>query len=522
VAAAAAFLEQATALTPDPRRRGLRALAAAETMLRAGAFDGALVLLTTAAETPLDALSRARVDLLRGQIAFASRHGAEAASLLLAAARRLEPLDDQLARETYLEAFSAARLAGRAGEACAAELADAVRRLPPRSGEVDLVLESLAARFTDGYAAAVPVRRRVVKAFRRDDLPAETGLRWLWLASSDAAELWDEAGWMSLSTRHNELARAVGALSVLPLTLHSRAVAHVLAGEFAAAEALISELDAVQHATGTTLAPYSALGLAAWRGREQELTDLIAMTLGGMVARGEGVGLLNTQWARAVLANGHGRFQDAVVAGQEAAAHPNHAGPASWALSELVEAGVKSGQPELARDAFAHLEPVTRASGTDWALGIQARAQALLSDDERDHREAIERLGRTRVRGELARAQLLYGEWLCLQDGRGADARAQLRLAFDQLTQIGADAFAERARRGLQATGESVRRPANGRHEALTAQETHIARLAADGHTNPEIAARLFLSPRTVEYHLHKVFGKLGISSRRELADALP
>jgi DNA-binding CsgD family transcriptional regulator len=524
LAATAAFLEQATALTPDPARRGMRALAAAEAMLRAGAFDTALVLLTTAEEAPLDELPRARIDLLRAQIAFASSHGSEAAPLLLAAARRLEPLDEALARETYLEAFSAAILAGRASRSRGAEVAQAARRLPPpqRPRIGDLLLDSQTAVFTEGYAAATPVRQRAVRAFRSDELTLEEGLRWLWLASSEAAKLWDDESWTVLSARHVDMARAAGALSVLPLTLHSRAVAHVFAGELDAASSLVAELDAVQQATGTTLAPYAALTLAAWRGREQEVVDLLDAKLAEVAARGEGAAALVAQWARAVLWNGLGRHDEAMLAAREAAEHRHDSAPAYWGLSELVEAGVRSGRPELAVDAFARLEPITRAGGTDWALGIQARAHALLSDGEaaeRLYREAIERLGRTRLRGELARARLLYGEWL-RRMGRRVDAREQLRAAYELLASIGAEAFAERARRELLATGETVRRLTSETPDVLTPQEAQIARLAAEGHTNPEIGVRLFISPRTVEYHLRKVFTKLGISSRKELRAA--
>ncbi len=523
MAAAAAFLEQATALTPDPARRGMRALAAAEAMLRAGAFDTALVLLTTAAEAPLDELPRARVGLLRAQIAFASGHGGEAAPLLLAAARRLEPLDDALARETYLEAYSVARLTDPVS---VADVARSAGRLPPapRQSRTSLLLDSMTALYTDGYATAVPIRQRAVRAFRSDELTVEEGLRWLWLASTEACVLWDDESWAVLAARHVDMARAAGALSVLPLTLHSRAVAHVFAGELDTAESIVAELDAVQHATGTTLAPYGALGLAAWRGREREAGDLVDAALDALPARGGSVVLLITQWTRAVLANGLGRHDEALLAAREAAEHPHDAAIVHWGLSELVEAAAKSGRPEPAAGAFARLEPITRAAGTEWALGVQARAQALLSDGEeaeRLYREAIERLERTRVRGELARARLLFGEWLRLQ-GRIVDARAQLRIAFDLLTRVGAEAFAERARRELVATGETVRGPAPEVREALTPQETQIARLAAAGHTNPEIGAQLFISPRTVEYHLRKVFGKLRIGSRRELADALP
>jgi DNA-binding CsgD family transcriptional regulator len=279
----------------------------------------------------------------------------------------------------------------------------------------------------------------------------------------------------------------------------------------------------VQKATGTTLAPYGALGLAAWRGREPGVGDLIEATLDEVVARGEGAGRLATQWARSVLANGLGRYDEAMLAAREAVEYPHDAAPVYWGMSELVEAAARSGRQELAADTFARLEAITAAGGTDWALGIQARAHALLSDGDaadRLYREAIERLGRTRLRGEFARARLLYGEWLRRTRQR-AEARNQLRAAHDTFSRIGAEAFAERARRELLATGERVHRRAVETLYVLTAQETQIARLAAEGHTNPEIGSQLFISPRTVEYHLHKVYGKLGISSRRELGSAL-
>jgi DNA-binding CsgD family transcriptional regulator len=307
---------------------------------------------------------------------------------------------------------------------------------------------------------------------------------------------------------------------VLPLTLHSQAVAHVLAGELDAAASLLAELDTVEQATGMSLAPYAALALAAWRGHESEVVHLIEATLDEIVARGEGVGVLITQWARAVLANGLGRYDEAVLAAREAAEHPHDPAPASWGLSELVEAAARSGQPELAADAFERLEVITRLGDTDWALGIQARARALRSDgDAAEHlyRDAIERLARTRLRGELARAHLLYGEWL-RRENRRVDARAQLREAHDMFNRIGAEAFAERARRELRATGETARKRSDGARGVLTPQEAQIAQLAQNGLSNPEIGAQLFISPRTVQYHLHKVFLKLEITSRNQLA----
>jgi DNA-binding CsgD family transcriptional regulator len=523
LAAAAAFLERATALTPAPARRGARALAAAEAMLRAGAFEEALVLLTTAEEAPLDDRSRAHIDLLRAQVAFASRpassHGGEAVSLLLAAARRLEPFDDALARETYLEAFSAATLTDRAE---GPRVARAARRLPPvptRSRPVDLLLDSMTALYTDGYSAAKPIRQRAVRAFRSDDLTVEEGLRWLWLASVEAAELWDDESYWVLSARHVELARAAGALSLLPLTLHTQAVAHVFAGELDAAASLVAELDAVEQATGTTLAPYAAMTLAAWRGREQELVNLVDAKLGEVVARGEEAGVHIAQWARAVLANGLGRYDEAVRAAGEAAEHPHASVLVDWNRCELVEAAARSDMTELAADALGRLSRITQASGTDWALGLEARSRALLSDGdaaERLYREAVERLGRTRLRGELARARLLYGEWL-RREHRRVDAREQLRAAHEMFSRMGAQAFAERARRELRATGETVRRLTPETRDVLTPQEAQVARLARDGLSNPEIGAQLFISPRTVQYHLHKVYVKLDLTSRNQL-----
>jgi DNA-binding CsgD family transcriptional regulator len=320
------------------------------------------------------------------------------------------------------------------------------------------------------------------------------------------------------------MARASGALSELPLALNSRAVVHLFAGELDAVASVLQELNAVQEATGMNLAPYGELGLAAWRGRELEARDRIEAAMGDVVSRGEGVGVTNAQWSKALLLNGLGRFPEAVVAARQAAEQPHELASANWGLSELVEAAARSGQPELAADAFARLEVMTNAAGTDWALGTQARAHALLTDGgaaERLYREALERFGRTRQRAELARSRLLYGEWL-RESRRRVDAREQLRAAHELFAGIRAEAFAERARRELLATGETARRQTSETRDVLTPQEAQIARLAAEGETNPEIGARLFISPRTVEYHLHKVFRKLNVSSRSELAEALP
>jgi DNA-binding CsgD family transcriptional regulator/tetratricopeptide (TPR) repeat protein len=526
LAAAAAFLERATELTPDPGRRVQRALDAAQAKLQAGAFDQALVLLATAEAGPLDELQRARIDLLRAQIAFASSRGNEATPLLLAAARRLEPLDVELAHETYLDAFSAAMFAGRlASGPGLREVALAARGAPRshRSRRGDILLDGLAVLFTDGYAAATPISRRALRAFCSEDISVEEGLRWLWLASVIAADLWDDESWNVLSARHVKIARDAGALSELSLALNSRTVVHLFAGELTAAASLVEEARAVTEATGTGLAPYGALHLAAWQGSEGEAGELFEATMSETVPRGEGIGVTVTQWARALLSNGLGRYNEALVAARQAAEYPHELAAPNWGLTELIEAASRRGMTELAADALQQLSEMTRASSTDWALGVESRSRALLSDGdtaERLYRKAIEHLDRTRVRMELGRAYLLYGEWL-RRERRRVEAREALRTAHDMFGRFGALAFAERARRELQATGETVRKRTVEAHDVLTAQEAHVARLAADGHTNPEIGARLFISARTAEYHLHKVFSKLDIGSRRQLRGRL-
>jgi DNA-binding CsgD family transcriptional regulator len=527
LAAAAAFLEQATTLTPSPARRGQRALAAAQAKHQAGAPDAALGLLATAQAGPLDELQRARVDLLQAQIAFTVNRGRDAPPLLLRAAKRLEPLDVGLARETYLEAVFAATFVGRlASGGGLLEVAQAARGAPASSKPrraADLLLDGLALLNTEGHAAGMPMLRRALTAFRGAGISRDEGLRWLWLACRAAVALWDDETWELLSTRHVRLARDAGALSVLPMALISRMGVHLWTGELARAASLNHEVEAVTDATGSHLAPYGALGLAAFRGREAEASELIENSMKGIVARGEGQGLALIDWTSAVLYNGLGRYDDALNAAQQAGEHAEEL-PFAWGLVELIEAATRSGKAAGAEDALERLSETTRASGTDWALGIEARSRALLSEGEtaeRLYREAIDRLRRTRVRWALARAHLLYGEWL-RRERRRLDAREQLRTAHEMFVTMGMEAFAERAERELLATGEAARKRAVETRGELTAQETQIARLARNGLSNLEIGARLFISPRTVQYHLHKVFTKLGISSRTQLHRVLP
>jgi DNA-binding CsgD family transcriptional regulator len=527
LAAAAAFLERAAGLTVEPTRRGERALAAAQAKQQAGAPDAALGLLAIAEEGPLDQLQRARVDLLRAQIAFAVNRGSDAPPLLLRAAKRLEPLDVTLARETYLDAFGAAMFAGRLATGSGVLNVATTARAAPSSSQPprapDLLLDGLARRFTDGYAAGTPMLKRALGAFRSKDLPREEGLRWLWLACTTAVDLWDDETWEVLADRHLQLVRDAGALALLPIALSTRGAVHMYAGELSAAAALLEEVKAVTEATGSPLAPHGALALAAIQGHEAEAAQLIDATVSDVERRGEGIGLAVVHWASSLLYNGLGRYEDALTAAQKANEKSEAQVGAMWAPVELVEAATRSGRPDRAAVALQELTDMTHASSTDWALGIEARSRALLSENEaaeRRYREAIDRLGRTRVRVELARAHLLYGEWL-RRERRRRDAREQLRTAHELFASMGMEAFAERAARELLATGERARKRTVETSGQLTAQETQIARLARDGLANSEIGVRLFISPRTVEYHLHKVFTKLDISSRNQLDPAL-
>jgi DNA-binding CsgD family transcriptional regulator len=522
IAAAAAFLQRAAALTQDPARRAQRALVAAQAKLQAGAFESAAALLAMAEAGPPDELRHARTDLLHAEIAFVQSRGSEAPPLLLAAARRLERLDAALARETYLDAVAAAIFAGRLARGPGLrEVAAAARGAPaPQLPRVpDRLLDALAVRLTDGYSASAPMMQRVLRAFCDEEIPVQEGLRWLWLASVLAADLWDDERWHVVATRHVTITREAGALSELPGALDSRAAVHLFAGELAAAATLVEEGRTVCAAIGSNPARVGPLGLAAFRGREREARTLIDATLSEAVPRGQGAGVTVAHWFHALLCNGLGRYEEALTAAQVAAKHQEEFSAPRWGLVELVVAAARSGAPELASDALEQLSETTRASGTDWALGVEARLRALLSDGdaaERLYREAIERLARTRVRVELARAQLVYGEWL-RREQRRVDAREHLRTAYEMFSHMGVEGFAERARRELLATGGTARRRTEETRGVLTPQEAQIARLARDGLSNPQIGAQLFISPRTAQYHLHKVFLKLDITSRAQL-----
>jgi DNA-binding CsgD family transcriptional regulator len=527
MAAAAAFLEEAVRLTLDPALRTERALAAAQAKHDAGSPEAALALIATADSGPFDELRHARVDLLRAQIAFATRRGSDAPPLLLKAGRQLEPLDVGLARETYLEALTAAVIVGRLSRgADMIEVAKAALAAPAQSTPraADLLLDGLALLVTDGRAKATPILKRAVSAFRNDEsLSTHELLRWLWLAGRVAQDLWDDESWEVLCTQHVRLARQTGALVVLPIALRSRIFQHGLWGEVDEGAALTGEAEAVSEAIGTQLAAYGTVALAALQGREGEAAELAEATLDDVESRGEGMGVGISHFTTALLYNGLGRYAEAMTEAEHACEHED-LGVISWALTELIEAAARCGRHEIAADALERLSLTAQAGATDWALGVQARSRALVSDDgtaEALYREAIGRLGRTRVRVELARSHLVYGEWL-RRERRRAEAREQLRTAYEMLSEMGVEAFAERARRELAATGETARKRTDETRDELTAQEAQIARLARDGLSNPEIGAELFISPRTVKYHLRKVFTKLDINSRHELLTALP
>ena len=529
LAASAAFLQRSVALTAEPGRRADRALAAALAYLHAGAFDVALGLLARAEAHAVDDLQRARVEQLRGQVEWASVSGREAPVLLLQAARRLESLDAELARETYLYAWVASHLAGPlAGPGgLLLEVSRAAQAAPRPAGAprpCDLLLDGLTTMIVQGRAAAEPAIRRAVNAFLGDQVSGEEWLQWGILAQMAAMAAWDFGSWVALSARHVELARALGALAPLSIALNGRGSVATHCGDLETATSLAAEKDVVNEVTGIRLAATCDLLLAGYRGRPAEAVPLFTATREDSTARGEGLAVQMAGWSAAVLYNGLGRYAEALAAAEPSTEETYSPLSTQLVLPELIEAAVRTGRADLASEALGRLSAMTTIEGSDWAKGLEGRSRALVSEGreaEQCYAEAVERLGRTPLRLERARAHLLYGEWL-RRDNRRLDARHQLHAAYHLFTAIGAEAFAERARSELLATGEKVRQREVDTYSQLTPQEEHIVRLARDGQTNPEIAAELFLSTRTVEWHLRKVFAKLGITSRRDLHNTLP
>ena len=529
-AAASAFLERAVALSPDPGRRAQRALAAATAKRDAGALSATVALLVAVEHGPPDARRSAEARRLRGQLALDLQHGAEASRLLLAAAQALEPLDIARARQTHLEALAAAMWAdGLDGTDLLVAAARAARAAPPGPQPprpVDLVLEALALRFTEGFTAAAPMLIRALDVLRRERVDVTAG-RWLWTAGNNAGgiialELFDSEARYALGVAQVDAARANGALVQLPVGLHYLAHTNLLAGELATAAAQIDESRSITSATGNPPVAYTELALAAFQGRETEASELIRDTIRTATANGQGRIVSFATYASAVLYNGIGRYEAARDAAWRVIER-DVIGYGSLVIAELAEAASRTGDVELVHHALAWIQERTAASPTPWATGIEARIGALSSDgDDADrlYRESITLLGGTRLRAELARGHLLYGEWL-RRERRRVDARKHLVIAHDMLAVMGLEGFAQRAARELLATGATARKRTSATRDQLTAQENLIARLASEGLTNPEIGVQLFLSPRTVEYHLRKVFTKLGISSRAQLPDLL-
>lgn len=538
IAAAAAFLERAAVLTADPQLRGARALAAAGAKRDAAAPESARELLALAERAPLSDLQQAQVARLRAQMDFVSSRAGEAgapavrdtARALLDAARRLEHLDEYASRESYLETLAALLYAGRLGEpdtltrAAEAALA-ALGRESELSRAVDFLLKGIAERIIQGVTAgADPLRIGLDHMCVHAAADDRHVLRWMVpafpiLQESAAHELWDEAIVRQLATAAVRAARNAGALAILPRALVYQAGAHLLSGEFRTAATLVEEANAITASTDHSAAvKYHALMLVAWQGDATEAQRLIEAAEADGASRGEGRVLGLTGYAAAVLYNGLGRYEEALAAARQVCEYED-LGFYSWCLYELVEAAARSGEQESAAVAVRHLAERAGASGTDWGLGALASAQAMLADDEDADAlftEAIERLGRTTIAVHLARAHLVYGEWL-RRMLRRVDARQHLTEAYEMFARMGAQAFAERARRELAATGEKVRTQQPRSGGELTAQEAQIARLAGEGLTNQEIGAQLFISTHTVEWHLRKVFAKLGITSRRQL-----
>ncbi len=536
IAAAATFLERAAILSADPVLRSSRAIAGAEAKREAAAPEAAYELLSLAELNPLTELQRAQVGRLRAQMEFTRSRGGSpgappvrhAAAMLLDAARRLENLDDELARETYMEALAAAMFASRSQPEAVVVAAEAARAAVERVGvptrPIDVLLIGMANLITDGLPAAADPLRSALQLWcehaRRHDGRA---LRWLALAfpivhESAAHEIWDDDLVDRLAIDMIGYARATGALAVLPPAIAYQAGVQTHKGEFVTAARLMEEADSISEAICHRPMKYHKVELAAWRGDLTAASDLIEAGMAEGTAKGEGRLLGAAGYAAAVLYNGLGRYEEALNAAKQTCEF-HDIGFYCWTLIELAEAAMRVGEREVAEDAVRRLERCTESSESDWALGLLAAARAVVADDtEADvlFKESVERLGRTRIGVQLARTHLRYGEWLRRQKQR-TSAREHLTAAYEMFTKFGAQAFAERARRELTATGEKVRKQPVASGDELTAQEAQIAQLARDGLTNQEIGAQLFISTHTVEWHLRKVFVKLGVSSRRQL-----
>ena len=524
LAAVAAFLQRSMELTAEPARRAERALTAATAHLDAGSCQAGLDLLADAEATGLDDKQRARVQHLRGQIEVAHREP-RSPSRIRRIAVELEPIDRDLARQTHLLAWAASFVAGPFAEegshlrdVSAAALA--APRNPGSPQTSDLLLEGLSTLTIDGLAAAAPTLRLSIGAFAEGRVAQDDWIRWGTIAQMAAASMRDIDGWLAVSTRQVAIARAAGALTILESALAMYGMVAAWCGDFESASSVIAEEAAVKEVTGISRPSGGAPVLSAYQGGAAARRTMRATESDARV-RGEGFRWQMAKWAMAVIHNGEGRYAQALDAADQAADVRGQI-ITVWALPELIEAAARTGNLVRAEEALQRLADETSIDG-GWGRGTEARSRALLSAGEHAERyyaEAIEQFARTPLQPELARSHLVYGEWL-RRENRRVDAREQLHLALDMFETMGVDAFVDRARRELLATGENVRRRDGSTRRNLTSQEGHIARLACRGRANHEIAAELFISARTVEWHLRNVFTKLGITTRRDLAEAL-
>jgi DNA-binding CsgD family transcriptional regulator len=524
VVATAAFFERAAELTVDPHRRVGRMLAAAEAHRQSGALEAALELVAKTERVPMDDHQRACLEVLRARIVFNSERGRDAPGLLLAAAEHLQIHDARGSQEVYLDAMTAALFAGHLAEAGHARevarsaLSAQVTADPPSASS--LLLEALALLVAEGPCAGTFAAMRALKVFRSDGIGTEDRLRWSWLAGRAAAYVWDYETWDALTQQQIVAARTVGALGLLPLTLSTSAGVQLFAGRLNEAAALIEEADAVADATDTRTAPYAKVLVAAYRGREADAAALIGSAARDFASRGEGMGVNLTRCAKAVLYNGLARYEEAYDAALSALEDPYELWFWPWVSVELIEAASRTGRGELAVSTFDRLVESTGAGGTTWAAAVEDRCHALLSHGslaEKLYRSAIDQLAPTVLQLDLARTRLVFGEWL-RRENRPADAREELRAAYGLFRACGSEGFAERARVELRATGERTGGVPDETKMRLTPQEARVAQLVAQGCTNLEIAAQMFISKSTVEYHLHKTFVKLGIKTRTQLA----
>jgi DNA-binding CsgD family transcriptional regulator len=526
--AAAAFLERSAELTPEPERRAKRLLLAAGADLASGANDRAQRLLHESVPHLSDPVSRAQALGMEGAIRFADGRGGDTPGLLFDAAMALRTTDTAIARGTLMDAFEAAMWAGSlTARVSMRDVAEAARAVPPDADATtaSLLLSGYTEWLSGDHDSAVEWWRRAAEAYP-DELAGQPSPQWLGMVWNATGELFDFESHLEVARERSRLARQHGALATLPVALSCQAWSEHLAGRIDFAETLTAEAREIAAALGAPAMPGAHevmhLAMLAWRGAEDETRRLADAVIADAVARGQGLGVTLAQLCLTTLELGHGRYEEARVFALEAyKADAPYIG--SIYLAETVEAAARGGDREAAHEALDRLSERTVASGTLWGLGLRARSRALLAEDgdaEALYEEAVDLLEHSGVVTDLARARLNYGEWL-RRRRRRRDARMQLRLAHDMLQATGGGAFAHRARVELLATGEHARARVEETRDDLTPQEKQIAQMAADGESNAEIAAQLFISPHTVAYHLRKVFTKLGVSSRNQLARAM-